>query len=109
MQTAYAEILKQFANMPALIPDDYRMLKIHCDDSVSIEDVGVARLADEWRTDNLGPQICRPIGDEWLSSYRTELLKVPSAARVGSYNYLFNPNAFRADRVAVEAIQDLPR
>jgi len=63
-----------------LLPDDYVYREVDLA-GLTIEDAG---LPD-------GPEQCRRLGDEWLSSLRTPLLRVPSAIVPFSRNILLNP------------------
>ena len=98
--TAYREVLRH-VGLPELLPDNNKLLKIHCPDDVTIEAVDVSSLDALWSSTASGWQICRPIGDEWLRSGRSVLLKVPSAARLGHSNYLINPAAWKSESVKV--------
>ncbi|MFZ0204869.1 MAG: RES family NAD+ phosphorylase [Roseiarcus sp.] len=97
IQTAYAEILRQF-HLPALIPSDFKLLKIECPPFVEVEVVNPSDLDPSWDSDTVGWRTCRPIGDDWLRSGRSALLKVPSAARAGSFNYLLKSGRLASRR-----------
>ncbi|WP_158807753.1 RES family NAD+ phosphorylase [Beijerinckia sp. L45] len=105
--TAYCERIRHLGHA-SLLPDGDKLMKIDCPSSVEIEDVDVSHLDPAWSSNSVGWRICRPIGDEWLRSGRTALLKVPSAARNGAFNYLINPAAFRANEISVLEALDQP-
>ncbi len=63
-----------------LLPDDYVYMDVNLAD-LTIEDAG---LPD-------GLEHCRALGDDWLASLRTPLLRVPSAIVPFSSNILLNP------------------
>ncbi len=69
-----------------LIPPDFQLLTLEADPSVSILDA--PRLPANWKLDHT---ITRKIGDEWLSSERSALFRVPSAIVTHAYNVLINP------------------
>lgn len=50
----------------------------------------------------------RAMGDEWLLSGSTLLLKVPSAILPHSYNYLLNPRHSLAREVTIAAVGKHP-
>jgi hypothetical protein len=91
-----------------LLPDGEKALKIRCPLKTEIEVVDIAKLGAAWASDIVGWRLCRPIGDEWLRSGRTALLKVPSAARKGHFNYLLNPAAYRADEIEIDEVIGQP-
>ena len=63
----------------ALLPDDS-----------AIEEIKVSDLPDNWQEES-AYSVLQDIGEEWLKSLRTPILKVPSAIVPVEYNYLLNP------------------
>ncbi len=59
-------------------------------DSFMIKKLEENMLPHNWR-DIPPPQILATIGDKWLSSKSTAILRVPSAIIPQEYNYLINP------------------
>ncbi|GJD62133.1 RES family NAD+ phosphorylase [Methylobacterium frigidaeris] len=106
--TALCEILKQVGSI-FLMPDDYKLLKISVPAGAKIEVVDEKALSEGWSQDGVpGWELCQPIGDEWIKSCRTAILKVPSAARPGSYNYLINSSHRDADYVEIVEVYHQP-
>ena len=80
-----------------LLPADYVYMEVDLT-GLAIEDAG---LPD-------GPELCRTLGDEWLASARTPLLRVPSAIVPFSSNILLNPRHPAASGASVAAIHPVP-
>jgi RES domain-containing protein len=55
-----------------------------------VVDLDRSLLPDDWRSDP-APIALAEIGDEWLRSERSPVLRVPSAVIPMEYNYLINP------------------
>ena len=107
--TAYCEALQRFSGSPLLIPDRYKLLKISVPQNASLQVVDGHSLDPSWRDMGAaGWQVCRPIGDAWLVSLRTAILKVPSAARLGWFNYLVNPVHRQADDFEIVEVLEQP-
>lgn len=59
-------------------------------DDSAIEEVDVNSLPVNWQEESAHP-ILQQIGQEWLQSLRSPILKVPSAIIPVEFNYLLNP------------------
>ena len=59
-------------------------------DSLEMEIVPTKKLSADWKESARCP-ICRAYGDEWLKSFKSVVLRVPSAIVKNEYNYLLNP------------------
>ncbi len=70
------------------IPAAFRFLEINVEDSVAIETIRLRDLTAGWRKDM---RQTRRIGDEWLRSQRTAVLRAPSVVAPETWNYLLNP------------------
>lgn len=107
--TAYCESLRHFGGSPFLIPEHYKLLKIKVPRHVSLEAVERDFLESSWSgVGATGWKICQEIGDRWLVSLRTVILKVPSAARPNSFNFLVNPVHPEFDSFTVEDVLEQP-
>ena len=80
------------------MPVDLRYLEIEAPDSLAIEDVDTDDLDRSWRTDLA---LTRRVGDEWLRSGRTPLLRVPSVIVPATWNILINPSHPKTGTVRV--------
>ena len=80
------------------MPVAFRYLEIEAPDSLAVEDVDTGALGQSWRTD-LGAT--RGIGDQWLHSGRTPLLRVPSVIVPATWNVLINPRHPESSQVRV--------
>ncbi|GAB3786741.1 RES family NAD+ phosphorylase [Spirosoma horti] len=68
----------------------FRVMVIDIPDTLRIETVDPQTLPMDW-VDYQQYKSCQPIGGEWLSSYRSAVLRVPSAIIPNEWNYLLNP------------------
>jgi len=84
---ALLEVLIHLELDSVRIPRSYRLLKIEAPDDVSIHSVSAADLREGWTEDET---LTRTIGDEWLASKRSVLLRVPSAIAPETFNMLLN-------------------
>lgn len=68
----------------------FRALKIEIPNSLKVEEIDVTTLKKNWTSFELIP-LTQKIGDDWIKSMRTCILKVPSSIIFQEYNYLINP------------------
>lgn len=68
----------------------FRALKIEIPDFLKVEEIDVTTLKKNWTSFELIP-LTQKIGDDWIKSMRTCILKVPSSIIFQEYNYLINP------------------
>ena len=80
------------------IPVNFRYLEIDVPDTLTVEDVDVSKLPPSWRTDHAAT---RHIGDRWLRSGRTALLRVPSVIVPATWNVLINPRRPEISQVRI--------
>jgi RES domain-containing protein len=81
-------LLEICAQTPAEnVPKSFTLLKIAGPD-IDLEEVALSTLPQNWVS---LPETTQQIGAEWLTSYRTTLLRVPSALVPETSNYLLNP------------------
>lgn len=88
-------------------PRDVVSISATIPDDVAIESVQLRRLPDSWR--HFEPQVealCS-IGDRWVASGTTAVLKVPSAIVPSEHNYLLNPEHHDFVRVAIDKEMDV--
>ena len=70
------------------VPENYQLLEVEYPGRQGVRRLSDDSLIKEWRENE---DYTRAIGDEWLSSMQSALLRVPSAIVPHSYNYLLNP------------------
>jgi RES domain-containing protein len=87
------------------LPRKYKLLKSEAPDDISIRRITKADLPKNWVEDVI---VTRTIGDEWLASNETALLRVPSVIAPESFNVLLNPMHPEAARVVVVAYREYP-
>jgi RES domain-containing protein len=59
-------------------------------DNIAIEAIDLNILPPNWQEESAYPQL-QAIGEEWIKSQRTPILKVPSAIIPVEFNYILNP------------------
>lgn len=69
---------------------NFRTMVIEIPDNMAIEEIKDAQLNASWKEFYQMPYT-QAIGDKWLLSNITAVLKVPSAIVSGDFNYLLNP------------------
>lgn len=79
------------------IPSGYQLLEIDIPDDVKIEDVVESELPIDWRERT---DLSRSIGDKWLNSGHSAILRVPCAI-IPETNLLFNPDHPDGNRITV--------
>ncbi|MEM9273921.1 MAG: RES family NAD+ phosphorylase [Cyanobacteria bacterium P01_F01_bin.143] len=67
-----------------------KAIKAHISDRLSIEEIKPNQLPANWQVTSAYP-LLQKIGQDWLTSLRTPILKVPSSIVPIEYNYLLNP------------------
>ena len=90
---------------PARLPKSYRLLKAEVPDRVQLATLTPDDLSENWATDHVAT---RTLGDEWLASRATALLRVPSAVLPETFNVLLNPDHADAASVAVQWHTEFP-
>jgi RES domain-containing protein len=88
--SALLEILAHLdvANLAAL-PDGYQLLEIEVPATLEVESLPTHALTLKWQSDEAATQA---IGDRWLASRSSALLRVPSALVPKVWNFLVNPS-----------------
>lgn len=75
------------AATPAELPGNYQLLEVELPDDASLLEAP-AQTSPGWQQDLT---LTRRIGDQWLASGASLLLRVPSAVVGRTFNLLFNP------------------
>jgi RES domain-containing protein len=102
---ALTEALVHLELDPNHLPRDYKLLKAEAPDNISIRSITRQDLPANWVQDEVAT---RTLGDEWLASMATALLRVPSAIVPESFNLLLNPLHREAARVVVVDYREWP-
>jgi RES domain-containing protein len=102
---AMLETLVHFELSPDEVPDNFQLLAINTDENIAIAQLSENALLADWQSNQ---DYTRAIGDEWLMSASSALLKVPSAIIPESYNYLFNPRHPDADKIHIDSVRHCP-
>lgn len=87
------------------LPRSYNLLKAEAPDGANVKHVSPADLPRGW-PDSL--TITRTIGDQWLASRETALLRVPSVIVPETFNLLLNPEHTDAGRVRILSNRQYP-
>ena len=82
----------------------YRKLRVRIPVGL-IQDVDVRDLPPGWAVPSLHPPT-QEIGDRWLDSLQSAVLRVPSAVVAGEVNYILNPAHACACRIDAGRIED---
>lgn len=95
-------LLENLANLrgdPTLFPDSFRLMKVIADREIRATDLLPDQLVSTDRQNILETQA---MGDQWLASQDSALLRVPSIPSPESWNYLLNPLHPDASSVRIE-------
>lgn len=88
-----------------LIPPTYQLLRVVVPNDVVVEVPLLEALGPDWRSSAM---LSREIGDRWLDSGSSALLKVPSAISEHSNNFLVNPTHLDAERIIIAEVIKAP-
>lgn len=106
--TTVREVLRQVGGVPWLLPENMVLIEIAVPPDAKALAVSEADLDPDWCSETSGPATCRLIGDRWLEQCATPLLRVPSAARPGFFNFLINPVHRACDDFSIMAVHPQP-
>jgi RES domain-containing protein len=82
-------VLEQFVHMNGHIPEvPFSAIKVEIPKALAIDNV--VNLPPDWQADP-APESTKAIGDAWVRSGKTTVLKVPSVVVPVEYNYVLNP------------------
>jgi RES domain-containing protein len=102
---ALLEVLVHLELAPGRLPKAYRLLKVEAPHGVSIRSVSNGDLLTNWVDEET---VTRTLGDEWLASKSTALLRVPSAIAPETFNVLLNSAHEEAHRFRIVSHQTCP-
>lgn len=93
--------LEILVNLPTpRLLEAYAALRVRFDEDL-VEVLPLNELPGNWRQ-NPAPQSVKNIGDRWVRSGRSAVLRVPSAVVPSEWNYLLNPAHPDFHRLAIE-------
>ncbi len=72
------------------LQQNFRVLFIEIPDTVLVEEIKEVNLMTGWQQFEKMPYT-QSLGNQWLKSAKTAILRVPSAIIMGEFNYLLNP------------------
>lgn len=84
-----------------ILPKDYRLVHIEIPD---VEFFEPKRLSKDWNTFP-HPDSTQKIGDKFLKENKFLLMKIPSAAVQGEFNYIINPRHINFSDVKIKKIE----
>ena len=101
---ALAEILVHLESAGVL--SRYVVFQVEIDESY-ISHLDVGDLPKNWRAEP-APKRLQMLGDEWLDSGKSVVLRVPSAIVGGEFNYLLNPSHPDFSHVRIHGPEKFP-
>lgn len=91
------------------ISGPYKLLTISIKDKVSIKELAIKDLPENWNTIE-GYIELQEIGSKWYNSLETLVLKVPSAIISQEYNYIINiKHPLFAENIKLEKVEGFAR
>lgn len=102
---ALLEVLVHLELSPVHLPKSFRLLKVEVPDDFSIEELSATDLGETWINDET---LTRTVGDQWLVSKRTALLRVPSAIAPETFNLLLNSAQEGARKLRIVSHREYP-
>ena len=102
---ALLEVLVHLELTPIRLPKSYRLLKVEVPDGLSIETLSATELGEAWVSDETRT---RTVGDQWLASKRSALLRIPSAIAPETFNVLLNSAHEEARRLKIVSHCEYP-
>ncbi len=85
-----------------LVPTDLVAIEISVPDALRVKTIPVAKLPRNWRT-YPAPRGLQKLGDAWLDSVSTCVLRVPSALIPSEDNFILNPK--HADMAKLKVVR----
>lgn len=91
-------------HMPlGIVPSDYQLVQIRIPEEAVIAELPETTLPEDWKTFPHG-NATQLLGDRFIQEQQTLVLKVPSAAVQGAFNYLVNPRHPHFQQVTIDSI-----
>jgi len=88
----------------AMLPDDYVMLTIQCDDTLKVKEIPLDELPAKW---NVFPPLkgTQEIGDHFIREGKFALCRIPSVVTPGDYNLLVNPHHKGFEKIKIVKVE----
>ena len=83
----------------------FKTMIIHIPGDVEVEQIKPSMLPSNWST-FAGQAITSKMGDEWVRSGESSVLKVPSAIIPEENNYIINPAHPDSSRIKLEGVEE---
>jgi RES domain-containing protein len=83
----------------------FSVIVIELPDDITTKEVLISDLGYDW-TNYMKQPLTRRIGDAWLQSFESCVLKVPSSIVQNEYNYLINPAHPQFKKIRIKATED---
>lgn len=83
----------------------YKVILIQIPDTIKIDTIDITALKKDWQKIE-SYAYCQSLGAEWLSGFKTAILKVPSVLIKNEFNYLINPAHADFKRIKITAVED---
>ncbi len=103
--SALLEVLVHLEVDEAHRPSAYQLLKVEAEEAIASEQIDLSSLPPSWSTEEATTQA---MGDAWLRSNRTSLLRIPSAIVPETWNWLLNPRHPDAARMRIIQVRKDP-
>lgn len=102
---ALLEVLVHLELGPLGLPKSYRLLKVGVPDDLSITALSATDLSETWVNDET---LTRTVGDQWLASKRSALLRVPSAVAPETHHLLLNSSHEESRQLKIVSQREYP-
>jgi RES domain-containing protein len=99
-------LVETLVHVPSGVLPAYTAVPIEFDDSL-VAVVDAPDLPPNWK-DQPAPPETRAIGDTWVGSLKSALLRVPSVVVPGEFNYVVNPRHPDFGRIRIAAPMPFP-
>lgn len=86
-----------------LLAADLVVVELELPDALGITEISVDELPTDWRTYPAPPEL-QDIGEDWIQTGKTPLLRVPSSVIPREFNLLLNPAHSDTSRVRIASV-----
>jgi RES domain-containing protein len=102
---ALLEVLVNLEISPVRLPKSYLLLKVEAPHDLAFRELSADDLGKKWTADETET---RTLGDEWLASQSTVMLRVPSAVVPETFSVLLNSAHQDAHRLRIVSHREYP-